>query len=242
MGMKHNRFKDVSWYSEEPKPILLGGAGGISSWTALLLTRANFSCIVYDADFYEEHNMSGQFVSQANLGMPKVESLFKDIKAFTGDEITPMNEWFTAESMSNDIMVGGFDNMEARKLFFYNWLEYIKTKPESERKDCLFIDGRLLAEQYQILSFTGDDDDAIAKYQSDYLFGDNEVEEAMCTLKQTSHIAAMIAARITTFVTNHIVNMKFGRVIQKIPFFFEEYAPLLMVTEKSAQDGDQQSV
>ena len=43
------------------------------------------------------------------------------------------------------------------------------------------------------------------------LFEDSEVPDLPCTMKQTSHIAAMIATHITSLFLNYITNKKSGK-------------------------------
>ena len=54
-----------------------------------------------------------------------------------------------------------------------------------------FIDGRLTAEQLQIYCVKYQD---IERYRTEALFSDSDVPDAPCTMKQTSHVAAMIAS------------------------------------------------
>ena len=86
----------------------------------------------------------------------------------------------------------------------------------------IFIDGRLRAEQMQIFCVTPD---KIEEYEK-HLFDDSEVEDAPCTLKQTSHSAAMIASHMTAFFTNHLTNNNSGDIDRTVPFLWEYFIPL----------------
>ena len=86
----------------------------------------------------------------------------------------------------------------------------------------IFIDGRLRAEQMQIFCVTPDN---IEEYEK-HLFDDSEVEDAPCTLKQTSHSAAMIASHMTAFFTNHLTNNNSGDIDRTVPFLWEYFIPL----------------
>ena len=61
---------------------------------------------------------------------------------------------------------------------------------------------RLTMEQLQIFCVTPD---KIEEYEK-HLFDDSEVEDAPCTMKQTSHSAAMIASHMVGLFSNHMTN------------------------------------
>lgn len=83
-------------------------------------------------------------------------------------------------------------------------------------------------EQMQVYCVTPD---RIADYEAT-LFNDNEVEDAPCTMKQTSHAAAMIATLMTSFFTNHMVNVYERERVREIPFYHEFFIPLAMTTNE----------
>lgn len=86
----------------------------------------------------------------------------------------------------------------------------------------IFIDGRLEMEQLQIFCVTPNN---IEKYEAT-LFDDNAVEEIPCTMKQTSHSAAMIATLMTSFFTNHLTNVREGMEVREVPFYHEFFIPM----------------
>jgi len=228
--IQHSRFKGADWYSEEPEDVIVGGAGGIGSWTSMLLARAGFNPTVYDFDIIEEHNLGGQLYPKLLIGQPKVDALSQIIDSFCNHQITMVNSKYDENSFSHTYVVSAFDNMEARKTMFNNWVEKI-VKPWLQNKDSnvpIFIDGRLNAEQMQIFCITPDN---IDKYK-EHLFDDSEVEDAPCTFKQTSHSAAMIAAHMVGFFTNHITNVKVGSIERKVPFYWEYFIPIDLLTIK----------
>lgn len=92
----------------------------------------------------------------------------------------------------------------------------------------IFIDGRLTAEQMQIFCVTPD---KIEKYK-EHLFDDSEVPDAPCTLKQTSHAAAMIASHMVGFFTNHLTNIKTGEDERAVPFYWEYFIPINYLKEQ----------
>lgn len=141
-----SRFSSAIWYENiQKKTVILAGVGGIGSFVGFLLARMKpASMFIYDDDTVESANMSGQLYSQFDLGRPKVSALAGMIRNYAGyGSVFAINERFTNESEASDIMICGFDNMAARRLFFNKWVNHVQSKPEEERKNCLFIDGRI---------------------------------------------------------------------------------------------------
>ena len=141
-----SRFSSAIWYENiQKKTIILAGIGGIGSFCGFLLARMKpVSMFIYDDDIVESANMSGQLYGQSDLGRPKVSALAEMIRNYADySSVFAIKERFTEESEASDIMICGFDNMAARKLFFNKWVNHVQSKPEEERKNCLFIDGRI---------------------------------------------------------------------------------------------------
>ena len=145
------------------------------------------SMFIYDNDAVEAVNMSGQLYGQSDLGRTKVSALAEMIRNYANyGSVFAISERFTEESEASDIMICGFDNMAARKLFFNKWLSHVQSKPEEERKNCLFIDGRLAAEEFQALCRKGDDEYNIKRYNNEFIFSDTEDDEKICSYKKTT--------------------------------------------------------
>ena len=105
--------------------------------------------------------------------------------------------------------------MEARKHAFYKWKNRVESLCPADKEKSLFIDGRLDAEDLQIFCITGNDTHLIQKYENEYLYSDADVEEAPCSFKQTSYLAAMIGSLITNLVVNFVSNtvVEFSKVL-----------------------------
>lgn len=203
-----SRFSSAIWYKNiQSKTIVLAGCGGIGSWTALLLARMKpASMFIFDNDIVELANMSGQLYGQDDLGLPKVSALSMGIRNYAGyNSVFAVQERFTDESEASDIMICGFDNMAARKSFFNKWLNHVQSKPEGG-KECLFIDGRLAAEEFQVLCIKGDDKYNIQRYSDEFLFSDTEADETICSYKQTTFCANMIASYMVNLFVNFCAN------------------------------------
>lgn len=216
-----SRFSSAIWYENiQKKTIILAGVGGIGSYVGFLLARMKpASMFIYDNDIVEAVNMSGQLYGQSDLGRSKVSALTEMIREYAGYSIIfAINERFTDESEASDIMICGFDNMEARKLFFNKWLRHVQSKPKEERKNCLFIDGRLAAEEFQILCIKGDDEYNINRYNIEFLFSDAEADETICSYKQTTFCANMIASYMVNLFVNFCANQCNPLIDRDLPF------------------------
>jgi hypothetical protein len=211
------RFKDAPWFNKPTamKRVLVGGAGGIGSWLSLLLARAGFEPYIHDFDIIESHNIGGQLYPTKAINSYKVVALGRMIEQYAGIAVGHTTEKITKDSPTNLITISAFDNMRARKDMFNKWVTIYGNNPNA-----IFIDGRLLAEQLQIFCVKGNSQEDIERYRAN-LFEDSEIEDAPCTFKQTSHIAAMIASFMTGFLTNHITNIVEGEQLRPVPFSFE---------------------
>lgn len=202
------RFSSAVWYEEiQKKVIILAGLGGIGSYVAFLLARMKpRSLFLYDDDDVEFVNMSGQLYSFTDVGKKKVNAIANMISNYAGyNSVFAIPEKFTEDCEASDIMICGFDNMQARKTFFKKWLNHVNSKSEEEQKHCLFIDGRLAAEELQVFFIQGNDDYNKANYEN-YLFSDDEADETVCSYKQTTFMANMIGSIIVNLFTNFVAN------------------------------------
>lgn len=216
-----SRFSSAIWYEKiREKTIVLAGVGGIGSYVGFLLARMKpASLFIYDNDIVEAVNMSGQLYSRNDIGVAKVAALANMVKDYADyGSVFAIDERFTPECEPTDIMICGFDNMEARRVFFTKWAEHVHSKPEEERANCLFIDGRLAAEEFQVLCIKGDDLFNIDRYQKEYLFTDAEADETICSYKQTTFCANMIASYIVNLFVNFCANQCEPLIDRDLPF------------------------
>jgi hypothetical protein len=217
-----SRFSGAIWYEQIQKQIVtLAGVGGIGSYCAFLLARMKPErLIIYDPDKVEAVNMSGQLYGRHDLGAYKGVALAGMIKDYADYySMVTHTERFTEESEATDIMICGFDNMEARKVFYNKWKSHISGKSKEEKAKCLFIDGRLAAEEFQVLSIQGNDNRAMAEYEVMWLFNDAEAEETICSYKQTTFMANMIASVMVNVFVNFIANQCGPIIDRDVPFF-----------------------
>jgi len=224
------RFKDAPWFSKDggKHKAVIGGAGGIGSWLALFLARAGFEIVVYDPDHVELHNLGGQLYTINDVTRHKTTALRYMIRNFANVDITEYAVKLTQSTATCPFCFSAFDNMTARRDMFEVWKRSYQFIREDTGIEPIFIDGRLLMEQLQIFCVTKN---TIEQYDQEYLFEDSEVEDAPCTMRQTSHIAAVIGGLMTGFFTNHISNMIAKQKIRNVPFFYEYFLPMNLTSE-----------
>lgn len=217
-----SRFSSAIWYEAiQKKTIVLAGIGGIGSYIGFLLARMKpASMFIYDPDIVETVNMSGQLYSRQDVGTPKVTALSRMISNYSDfNSVFAIPERFEASSGASDIMICGFDNMAARSIFFNKWLNHVRNKPEEERSNCLFIDGRLAAEEFQVLCIKGDDEYNINRYSKEFLFSDAQADETICSYKQTTFMANMIGSVIVNLFVNFVANQCNPLIDRDLPFY-----------------------
>lgn len=216
-----SRFSGAIWYDYiKAQQVLLLGCGGIGSWTALLLSRLKIErLIIYDPDTVEASNMSGQLYRTTDVGTEKVTAIAATMREFSNfNNILTHISPFSSYSAASDIMICGFDNMVARSIAFTAWVAMIAHKSEESKKKCLFIDGRLSADEFQVFAIQGNDDKAIDKYREEWLFSDDEAEETICSFKQTSFMANMISSVMVNIFVNFVANQIEGAFPKEVPF------------------------
>lgn len=219
-----SRFSGTEWYDAiSHKSIIIAGMGGIGSWLALNIARVRPNAIfLYDDDHVEDANMSGQFFNRSQVGKYKVEAVNESIHSFCSLYCTYAYRYrFTPSSGPDDIMMCGFDNMEARRTFFTSWLNHVSAKTNEDKRKCLFLDGRLSIDTLQIFCITGDDEYNINRYLKDYLFTDEEADETVCSMKQTTYLACMIGSLMTNLFVNFVANSLDPVMPYDLPFFTE---------------------
>lgn len=235
-----SRFSGAVWFEKvQEKIVTLAGLGGIGGYVAFLLSRLRpHRIIMYDDDTVEEANMSGQLYKMSDIGKAKTRAMADMIYSYSNFYgISAYTERFEATSEATDIMICGFDNMEARKVFYMKWSSRVMSLPEEQRKHCLFIDGRLAAEMLQVLCIRGDDTYNMDRYSREWLFSDSEADPTQCSYKQTTFMANMIGSIIVNLFVNFCANDIEGEeapVIERdLPFLTTYDASMMMFTTEA---------
>lgn len=215
--MATDRFKDASWLPiAQSHYITVGGAGGIGSCVAYLLSRiAPKAIYLYDDDTVSNVNLSNQLFGIKHIDSPKVNAVQSICADFSDYAITTIQEKFTEKSASSEIMISCFDNMAARKTMFEVFKQNLN-KNKDENLEPIFIDGRLTAEQFYIYAVTEKD---IERYEKT-LFPDSEAAILPCGFKGTTHNSFMIASKMIAIYTNYCHNLAYEKD-RTVPFSIE---------------------
>lgn len=216
-----SRFSDATWYDGiRNTSITLVGLGGIGSWTALLLARLHLSILhIYDPDIVDETNLSGQLYSTNHIGLSKVVATHKNLAGYSNFySIQSFSSRYDRSYCDTPVMICGLDNMSSRKQCFESWKDALR-KNSNYKERFLFIDARLAAESFQVFCMTGEDAYLIDQYESQWLFSDEEAEQTVCSYKQTSFCANMVASVITNLVVNFVSNLQDDVIPRELPFF-----------------------
>ena len=218
--MENNRFKGLDWAPfAQSNRILIGGAGGIGSWTALAMARAGFSIAIFDFDTVETTNLAGQFFKESDIGKKKTKAVSENVKMFTNRTIDSFDHRITkvVGDSNYNVYIAAFDNIEARILFASSWIE----GKGKTLNNSIFIDPRLEAEFYYAHILTSEDSQEEINEYLEMLKEEKEtlVTEGNCTTKQTSHIAMMCAGHITNLAACWVSNSLYEEEVKHIPKF-----------------------
>lgn len=216
-----SRFSDAPWlFKNNEKPLItVGGAGGISSWLLLFLSRtANYKNIyLYEDDIIDETNIAGQFFNKDQIGIQKSHAIKKNMFLFSEyDNIDCLGK-FEKDSFVSNIVLNGFDNMKARKDMFESWIK------NDDRE--ILLDGRLIFEDGQIYCVTKGNEE---RYR-ETLFDDDDIKDGPCSMKATTHTGAYIASVMIAILNNYYTNTySYKCNIREVPFsYIFSFAPLL---------------
>lgn len=230
------RFSGASWFDEIQKSrVIIAGIGGIGSNVAFQLARmAPANITLYDDDVVERVNMAGQLYSTNDIGQRKVDAIASMISAYTlAKQVNAVPSKFTDNTEAGDIMICGFDNMAARKIFYNSWKRHVQTLTPDSRAKCLFLDGRLSIDTLQIFCIQGDDKVSMDRYETEFLFSDFQAEHTVCSMKQTTYLACMIGSLMVNLFTNFIANSLNPIIPYDLPFFTEYDSPNMLFKTQS---------
>ena len=220
------RFSGASWFEKvKETQACIVGAGGIGSWTAVLLAKMGMTFSIFDDDNFEPVNIAGQLfllkrrtVNKAYAVAELCANMVPESHVYAAGVKVDEHNIMEVVKPSIKIIISAVDNMATRTFLFNSWVELLKTLPVEDRKNYLFIDGRLTAESYQLYSLVGNRERAIIRYRSE-LFTDAEADALVCSFKQTAFTAALLSGRIA----NNIVNFCSPEdgIPRAVPFFIE---------------------
>lgn len=180
-------------------PVHVIGVGATGSWLALALAKLGITEIhVWDFDTVEEHNVPNQAYSVADIGKPKVNALFDQIKFMTGTEIHTHNEKVVRQRLTG-IVYCMVDSMETRRQIW----DYCG-KMKSQVK--LWVEPRMGLEVGRVYNVNPMDWTQIQKYEATW-YGDDVAEVSACGNSMTVINAALAVSswctrQLITFVND----------------------------------------
>lgn len=214
------RFSSAEWFNKaQEQKVVLAGLGGIGSWVAFLLSKLNpESLVMFDPDIVTEVNLAGQLFSTEDVGKKKVDVVADKIQLYNNYyKVVCYDSYYLYDCVKSDVMICGFDTMIARNDFFRTWKKHVQANPD-RADQCLFIDGRLSANELQIFCITGSDKYYMDLYESKYLFRDSEAVQEICSFKQTAYMACMIGSLMTNLFVNFCANLCNLQIPKVLPF------------------------
>ena len=175
-----------------------------------------------DSDFFELHNIAGQLCSMESVKRreSKVYAVSRMVSEVTSTYVSSYNRRWSPGGGIEKIVIAAVDNMTTRKELYLEWKQTVEKFSDAERKEWLFLDGRLAAESYQLLTIRGDNPNAMERYEKEFLFSDEEADNTVCSYKQTAFMACILAGRIVNQYVNFCNNLV-SEFPRPIPFFIE---------------------
>lgn len=205
--MNINRYKRQLDFIDQDivnTPLYIIGAGGIGSWTTLMLAKMGFNDItVIDEDIVEDHNVASQFYNEGQLGMLKVNALEANVKSFTGIDIKAIPHNIDEERIENGLVIFAIDSMKER----------VRLGNIYKDKNIYIIDGRMGGTEMEIYSCEA------SKYLATTCNPD-AVDPTPCTAKAISFNCATIGS----FIANNVrLKLKGMMEDNEIHFGFDYY-------------------
>lgn len=241
------RFSGAEWYREiQEMNVSIIGCGGIGSNAAYYMGKMFPKLIMlYDGDEASPENMAGQmFFEKAALERWKKTDIMEEmLMTLCGNpKVAAYGYYIDRETdgfydMGN-ICICGVDSMSARKQVYTAWKKSSKAKAAVNKNfRSLFLDGRLAAETWQVLSVEYGNSLQDACYSSSYLFDDSKAEDTPCSYKQTAFAAGQIASYIASLAVNWAYNnVQSNKDIQRpVPFFTQYDSRYMLFDTEEAQ-------
>lgn len=219
--LARRRFEDASWFKRaENSTVAVLGAGGVGSHLTFGLSRLGIKQIfIIDFDEFAVENFAGQLFLKDTLGNKKVSSVKGFCESVNSNlpNIIDVPSYFDDIEISCDVIFSCVDSMAGRKIAFDKFLANPYQK--------LFVDARLNAEFLQIFTIDKSNESNVQRYQTEFLFRDEDVEDAICTFKQTTHFAQIISGMMVNVFTNWCDNQNRKEMNKparrKLPFKIE---------------------
>ena len=230
-----SRFMGASWFEDvKGLSVMIIGCGGIGSHAALQVSRLGIERIKFiDMDTVSAENMSGQLFYSGCIGRSKIDCCVEIAETYSGTTLTSgyrmtAEEYFSRTmQVDSDIVILALDSITARKsvieaLSFRNYNGYI-------------IDARLGFNDMQVFTVKVKRGTPEYEIYSTYaLFNQSEAEELVCTMKQTTYMAAICGGFIANVIPHITLSVKYEKNF--VPFEIEYSGISMMAKRVTAEE------
>lgn len=189
------------------------GVGAIGRQVALQLAAVGVPRMtLIDDDIVEPVNLPVQGYWEQDLGVLKVEATSRACMLLNSNlRINLENCRYRRSIDIGNVVFVCIDNIEGRK-FIWEALYDLDTEESADTKDIdLFIDGRMAAETFRVISVANEDD---IDYYGSTLFNEEDSYQARCTAKGTIYCSNVCAGFMLSRFTQWLRNMPLERDIQ----------------------------
>lgn len=228
-----SRFMGASWFEDvKSLSVMVIGCGGIGSHAALQVSRLGIERIKFiDMDTVNAENMSGQLFYSGCIGRSKSDCCVEIAMTYSGTTLASgyrmtVEEYFARTmQIDSDIVILALDSITARKSVI-NALKF-------RHYDGYIIDARLGFNDMQVFTVKqGTPEYEI--YDTYALFNQSEAEELVCTMKQTTYMAAICGGFIANVIPHIVLSVKYGKNF--VPFEIEYSGISMMAKRVTAEE------
>jgi molybdopterin/thiamine biosynthesis adenylyltransferase len=197
----YNRQMGIINQNHFDKPLVLIGAGGIGSPTALALCKMGLKeIIVYDDDKVEPHNLPNQIYRKNDIGKLKVEALKDMCLEFSDIKFTAIPRKFDGDLPERCVVVSGVDSMAAR-IDIWKSLRF-------NSMASLYVDGRMGKEMVKIYRVNPTNMDSIKEYEESLVISEDNTP-IPCTEKAVIYNVFFISSMIAHAVRCHYTEQSY---------------------------------
>ena len=191
--MLNHRYSQTIW-SGIKNDITIVGLGTIGRNAAEHLFLLGHKLNIYEDDCVEIHNCIPQGFSIYEIGKPKTSAFGRQMhgilgKGFKAEDLNVFPQKFVKGDFVTPITIAAVDNMSARKDIYETWLQ--------QEDRLLFIDGRMMAESFDVIVATKEDDSYMLTW-----FSQDQAADGFCSNRATRHCGQMIGSWICQLICN----------------------------------------
>jgi molybdopterin/thiamine biosynthesis adenylyltransferase len=173
----------------------------VGSHAAVELARLGIGSLhLIDGDEVDDVNIPSQAYEVADIGRPKAQACAERVRAVSDHIQLRVDENMLAggEFFEAGPVILAVDNMDARKTILES---SVANRPDIT----LAVDGRMGGKTLQLLTFDPSDAAAIAKWNADFFFAQEDAYEIPCGGRTVSFVGAYVGALIASYLCRYLV-------------------------------------